>query len=51
MEMTCHPRPGGAVVPKAYGGGHRNQLPIYIILPEEIIKRIASGMDFRHHLV
>ena len=30
MEMTCHPRLGGAVVPKAYGGGHRNQLPLLI---------------------
>ena len=32
MEMTCHPRLGGAVVPKAYGGGHRNQLPLFIFV-------------------
>jgi len=35
MEMTCHPRLGGAVVPKAYGGGHRNQLALNFIFIRE----------------
>ena len=24
MEVTCHPRPGGASASKVRGGGHRN---------------------------
>ena len=52
MEVTCHPRLGGAL---EEGGGHWNQTQCFyeynVILPEEIVEWITSCVDFRHHLV
>ena len=53
MEVTCHPRLGGAI---KEGGGHWNQTHFFfyesnLILPEEIVERITSSVDFSHHLV